>query len=56
MEDLKSTARYRLNELLGDDAFYDHLEDVVRAYRKQFNLPLPSAGSGTDPQTLNRGA
>jgi MFS superfamily sulfate permease-like transporter len=56
MEDLKSTARYRLNELLGDDAFYDHLEDVVRAYRKQFNLPLPSAGSGTDPRTLDRGA
>jgi len=42
MEDLKSKARYRLNELLGEEAFYDHLEDVVKEYRRQFNVPVVS--------------
>lgn len=39
MEDVKAEAHYRLNELIGADAFYDHLEDVVRAYRQEFDLP-----------------
>jgi len=42
MEDLHSTARYRFKELLGEDAFYEHLEDVVKQYRQQFNLPALS--------------
>ncbi len=37
MEDLKGEARYQLRELFGEDAFYDHLEDVVKQYRQQFN-------------------
>ena len=37
MEDLKGKAGYRLRELFGADAFYDHLEDVVKQYRQQFN-------------------
>jgi high affinity sulfate transporter 1 len=39
MEDLKSTARYRFKELLGEDAFFHHLEDVLQQYRQQFKLP-----------------
>jgi MFS superfamily sulfate permease-like transporter len=46
MEDIKGTARYQLRELLGEDAFYDHLEDVVKQYREQFNLPIPSRPTG----------
>jgi MFS superfamily sulfate permease-like transporter len=38
IEDLKSKAGYRLRELFGEDAFYDHLEDVVKQYRQQFDL------------------
>jgi MFS superfamily sulfate permease-like transporter len=41
MEDLKGKTRYQFKELLGADAFYDHLEDVVKQYRQQFNLPVP---------------
>jgi MFS superfamily sulfate permease-like transporter len=44
MEEIKGTARYHLRELLGEDAFYGHLEDVVKQYRQQFNLPVPSSG------------
>jgi len=40
--DLHSKARYRFKELLGEDAFYEHLEDVVKQYRQQFNLPVPA--------------
>lgn len=40
--DLKTRTAYHFKELLGADAFYDHLEDVVRQYRQQFNLPVPS--------------
>jgi len=43
---LKSKARYQLRELFGEDAFYDHLEDVVKQYREQFNLPIPSRPIG----------
>jgi len=43
MGELKSKARYRFNELLGEDAFYDHLEDVVKQYRREFKLPIPSS-------------
>jgi len=56
MEDIKGTARYQLRELFGEEAFYDHLEDVVKQYRKQFNLPVPSTRSGPDPGGVDRGA
>jgi MFS superfamily sulfate permease-like transporter len=39
MEDLRDKTGFRFRELLGDDAFYDRLEDVIKQYRQQFNLP-----------------
>jgi len=56
MEEIKGTARYQLRELLGEDAFYDHLEDVVKQYRQQFNLPVPSKRSDPTPGGVDRGA
>jgi hypothetical protein len=38
MEGLEGKTGYRFRELLGEDAFYDHLEDVMKQYRQQFNL------------------
>ena len=35
MDDVKAKSRYKLRELFGEDAFYDTLEDVVKAYRQQ---------------------
>jgi MFS superfamily sulfate permease-like transporter len=49
MEDLKSESGYRFRELFGEDAFYDHLEDVMKQYRQQFNLPGPPKGSDSTP-------
>ncbi|HTR67994.1 MAG TPA: SulP family inorganic anion transporter [Terriglobales bacterium] len=49
MEDIKSTARYQLRELLGEDAFYDHLEGVMKQYRQQFNVPVPSRHADPSP-------
>jgi SulP family sulfate permease len=40
--DLKTRTAYHFKELFGADAFYDHLEDVVKQYRQQFNLPVAS--------------
>jgi SulP family sulfate permease len=40
--DREARTAYHFKELLGADAFYDHLEDVVKQYRQQFNLPVPS--------------
>ena len=40
--DLETRTAYHFKELLGADAFYDHLEDVVKQYRQQFDLPLPA--------------
>jgi MFS superfamily sulfate permease-like transporter len=56
MEDFKSKARYQLRELFGEDAFYDHLEDVVKQYRQQFNLPVPPRRSDPAPGGVDRGA
>ena len=42
MEDIKTHARYRLKEVFGEDALYDHLEDVVKQYRQQFKIADPS--------------
>jgi MFS superfamily sulfate permease-like transporter len=35
MDDVKEETRYNLRQLFGEDAFYDTLEDVVKAYRQQ---------------------
>ncbi len=42
MEDLKTHTRDNLRELLGADAFYDRLKDVVKDYRQKFNSATPS--------------
>ena len=41
MEDLNATSRYRMKDLFGDDAFFDHLEDVMKQYRQQFKIAEP---------------
>jgi len=56
MEDVKTHTRYRLNEVFGADAFYDRLEDVMKQYRQQFNLPVRSKRSAPTPQGVDRGA
>jgi sulfate permease, SulP family len=55
MEDLKTRTGYRFKELVGD-AFYDHLEDVMKQYRQKFNLPFPSKRSDPIPERADRGA
>jgi len=35
MEDVKKESRYHLLQLFGEDAMYDTLEDVMKAYRQQ---------------------
>jgi len=55
MEDFKGKARYQLRELFGEDAFYDHLEDVVKHYRQQFNVAAPSKQSDPIPGGVDRG-
>jgi len=49
MEDFKGRAHYQLRELFGEDAFYDHLEDVVKHYRQQCNVAAPSKQSDPTP-------
>jgi sulfate permease, SulP family len=49
MEDLKTHTRDGLRELLGTDAFYDGLKDVVKQYRQQLNVAAPSKRSDQTP-------
>jgi MFS superfamily sulfate permease-like transporter len=35
MDDVKEESRYNLRQLFGEDAFYDTLEDVVKAYQRE---------------------
>jgi len=57
LEGLRDKAHYQLRELIGQDAFYEHLEDVVREYRRQFNLPVPDRHSPPAPsEGTERGA
>ena len=35
MEDVEETSHYQLKELFGEDAFFDTLDDVLKAYRKE---------------------
>jgi high affinity sulfate transporter 1 len=39
MEDVKAESRYNLTQLFGEDAFFDTLDDVIKAYRQ-----MPEAG------------
>jgi MFS superfamily sulfate permease-like transporter len=39
MEDVAQENRYDLQELFGEDAFYDSLDDVIQAYRQQVGVP-----------------
>ena len=56
MDDVRTETRYRFRELLGEDAFYDRLEDVVRQYRRQFDVPAPSRRSDPNPGEVDRSA
>jgi sulfate permease, SulP family len=42
MEDLKTRTRDGLRELLGADAFYDSLKDVMTQYQQNLNIAAPS--------------
>ncbi len=35
LDDVREESRYKLRELFGEDAFYDTLDDVVKAYQQQ---------------------
>jgi len=52
MEDVGAESRYRLRELFGEDAFYDTLDDVLKAYRQQPDTAAPR--SVVDGPTPNR--
>jgi SulP family sulfate permease len=52
MEDIRAESRYRLAELFGEDAFFDSLGDVLKAYRQQPDTAAP--GRGVDAPTPNR--
>jgi hypothetical protein len=54
MEEVKTRTAYRFRELFGEDAFYDRLEDVVRQYRRQFNVAAPSRRSDPTPGGVDR--
>jgi MFS superfamily sulfate permease-like transporter len=47
MDDLNTRARYRMWELIGEDAHYARLEDVLKLYRQTFNVAPPP--EHTDP-------
>jgi sulfate permease, SulP family len=53
MEDLKTHTRDGLRELLGTDAFYDRLKDVVKQYRQQLNVAAPSKRSDQTPEGID---
>jgi len=45
MDDLNTRAHYKMWELIGEDARYDRLEDVVKQYRQKFNIAPPPSHS-----------
>jgi sulfate permease, SulP family len=47
--DLKTRTAYHFKEVLGADAFYDHLEDVMKQYRLQFNVAAPAKPPDATP-------
>ena len=42
MDDLNTRARYQMWELIGEDAHYARLVDVVKEYRQTFNIAPPA--------------
>jgi len=52
MVDVGEESRYRLQELFGEDAFYDRLDDVLKGYRQQPDTAGPR--SAVDGPTANR--
>jgi hypothetical protein len=56
MDDVKTRTRYRFRELIGEDAHYERLEDVLNQYRQQFNVAAPSKQSDQTPGGEDRGA
>jgi len=56
MDDVKTRTRYRFRELIGEDAHYERLEDVLNQYRQQFNVAAPSKQSDQTPGGVDRGA
>jgi SulP family sulfate permease len=45
MEDIGAESRYRLRELFGEDAFYNGLDDVLKAYRQQPHTAVPKGNA-----------
>ena len=56
MDDLNTRSRYRFWELIGEDAHYGRLKDVVKQYRKEFNIAPPPKHSDQTPTEADRGA
>jgi sulfate permease, SulP family len=56
MDDLNTRSRYRFWELIGEDAHYGRLKDVVKQYRKEFNIAPPPRHSDQTPTEADRGA
>jgi hypothetical protein len=41
MDDVRDHSRYQLDQLFGKDAFFETLQDVVDAYRRQTDASTP---------------
>ena len=54
--DRETRTAYHFKELFGMDAFYGHLEDVVKQYRQQLNIAVPSKQPDPTPGRVDRGA
>ena len=50
MDDLNTRARYQMWELIGEDAHYSRLEDVVKQYRQTFNIAPPPEHADSAPR------
>ena len=50
MDDVKTRTPYRFRELIGEDAHFDRLEDVLKQYRDQFNVAAPREQSDENPK------
>jgi sulfate permease, SulP family len=56
MDDVKTRLHYRFWELIGEDAHYDTLEDVLKHYRQQFKVATPLNRLDQTPGGVDRGA
>lgn len=55
MDDLNTRSRYQFWELIGGDAHYDRLEDVVRGYKTTFSIAPPPRHSASTLGGVDRG-